>query len=104
MRGVLDHGPYDIADRLAPHDRTGWQRLGEFIRAARTDEFDRVSEGLLEPLAGNGERGHLGNTPGVLLEVQIEAFRPRGAFDKPVDRLCRVRDLLRHGHHSVPRT
>lgn len=104
MRGVFDDGPYDVADGLAAHDRTGRQRLGESLRAARADEVDRVCEGRFEHLAGGGERGHLRNDLGVLRKIQIEALRPRGAFDKPVDGLRRVRDLVRHGHHFVART
>src|ERR1035441_6698846 len=45
MRGVLDHGPYDVADGLATHDRPGRQRLGELVRAARLDEVDRACIG-----------------------------------------------------------
>ena len=55
MRGVLDDGPYDPADGLAAHDRAGRQGLRKSLRAARTDEFDRVCEGRFEHLAGGGE-------------------------------------------------
>src|SRR5260370_36670169 len=34
MRGVLDHGPYDVADGLAAHDRTLREWPREILRAA----------------------------------------------------------------------
>ena len=104
VRGVLDDGPYDVADGLAAHDRTGRQRLGELVRAARADEVDRVCEGRFEHLSGGGERGHLPVGLGVFGKIQVEAFGPRGALDKPVDGLRRVRNLLRYGHRFVLRT
>ena len=36
---------------------------------------------------------------GVSLEVRVETFTPKRAFDEPVDRLGRVGHLLRGGHH-----
>ena len=35
----------------------------------------------------------------VSLEVRVETFTPKRAFDEPVDRLGRVGHLLRGGHH-----
>ena len=41
---------------------------------------------------------------GVLFEIEIEAFGPADAFDKPVQCLGGVPDLLGHRHHTVVRT
>jgi hypothetical protein len=37
-------------------------------------------------------------------EIEVEAFASRRAFDEPVDRLGRVRDVLRDRHHVWLRT
>ena len=103
MRGVLDHGPEEVAGGLATHDRAGRESLGEILRAARADELDRIREGGVEHLASRGERGHTGERLGVFLEIEIEAFGPGDAFDEPVESLGGVRDLLGDGHHAFPR-
>ena len=40
----------------------------------------------------------------MFVEIQIEAFRPGSAFDKPIESLRRMRHLLRDGHHAFLRT
>src|ERR1035438_4640370 len=70
MRGVLDHGPYDVADGLTTHDRAGRQRLGEILRAARADEVDRVRVRRFEHLASGGEGGHTRKSLGVFLDIE----------------------------------
>src|ERR1035437_7921364 len=104
MRGVLDHGPYDVTDRLTTHDRAGRQRPGEILRAARADEVDGVGVCRFEYLASGGEGGHTRKSLGVFLEIEIETFASGSAFDEPIESLGRVSDLLRDGHHAFPRT
>src|ERR1017187_7104629 len=89
MRGVLDHGPYDVADGLTTHDRAG-----------RADEVDRVRVRRFEHLASGGEGGHTRKSLGVFLEIEIKTFASGGTLDEPVESLCRVRDLLRDSHHA----
>ena len=100
MRGVLDHGPYDVADGLTAHDGAGRQRTVETFGAERAEEMDGVGVGGCQPLARGGERGDSGKSFAVSLEIEIEAFRTGGAFDKPIEGLGHVRYLLGDGHHA----
>ena len=104
MRGVLDNGPYDVADGQASHHRAGWEWPGEILGAARAEKPDRVGVCLRQHPAGGVERGHGIESLGLFREIQVEAFAPGRSFDEPVESLGRVRDLLRDGHHAFPRT
>ena len=103
MGGVLNHGPYDVADGLAAHDRTGWERPREILRAARAEKLDRVGICGFEHLARGGEGGYSIQRLGMFLEIEIEAFRPGCALDKPVESLSGMCHLLRNGHHAFVR-
>ena len=58
VRRVLHHGPYDVADGLSAHDRSGRERPREILRTARTQKTDRVRVCRFECLSGGGERSH----------------------------------------------
>ena len=103
MRGVLDHGPYDVADGLAAHDRTVREWPREILWAARAEKLDRAGISGFEHLARGGERGHSIERLDVFLEIEIETLRPGCALDKPVESLSRVCRLLRNGHHAFLR-
>jgi hypothetical protein len=103
MRGVLDHGPYDVAEGLAAHDRTVREWPREVLWAARAEKLYRVRIRGFEHLARSSERGHSIERFDVFLEIEIETFRPGCAFNKPVESLSRVCHLLRNGHHAFLR-
>jgi hypothetical protein len=103
MRGVLDHGPYDFADGLAAHHRAFREWPREILRAARAEELDRVCICGFKHLARGGEGGHSIQRLDMFLEIEIEAFRPGCALDKPVESLSHVCHLLRNGHHAFLR-
>src|SRR3954447_12587807 len=72
MRGVLHHGPYDVADGLAAHDRTLREWAREILRAARAEKLDCVRICGFEHLARGGEGGHSIERLGMFLEIEIE--------------------------------
>ena len=103
MRGMLHHGPYDVADGLAAHDRTLREWPREILRAARAEKLYCVRISGFEHLARGGERCHSIQRLGMFLEIEIETFRPGCALDKPVESLSRVCHLLGNGHHAFLR-
>ena len=103
MRGVLDHGPDDVADGLAAHDRAGRKWQGEVLRTARAQKMDRVRVGRFEHLPGGGEGLHTFKGLGVFLKIKVETFPAGCAFDEPIESLGRVCDLLRDRHHAFLR-
>jgi len=104
VRRVLHHGPYDVADGHAAHDRAGREWPREILRGRRTQKADSVCVRCLECLAGSGERGRTLERLCVFLEIEVESFRPGCALDEPVKSLRRVRDLLRDRHHAFLRS
>lgn len=103
VRGVFYHGPHDVANRLATHDGTWGKRGGELFGSAGAEELDGVRIAGLEHLTCVGEGGHGENGFGHGFEIEIEAFRTRGAFDEPVECVSSVGDLLGDGHHAFAR-
>ncbi len=101
MSGVLYHRPYDVTDRLTAHHRTGRQRRSKILRAARPDELHRVRVRCFEHLASGGKGRDIRKVLRVFLEIEIKTFRSGCAFDKPVESLCRVSNLLRRRHHAL---